>query len=78
MHADLNEANHCFDGLLMENPSQDQTKLLSSAKNNLKKMAYFGIKEYPLESAKLFENTFNISFKKPLFDKQHPYRLTDM
>ena len=40
-------------------------------------MIYFGIKEYPIESAKLFENTFKLNFKKPLFDKHHPYRLTD-
>ncbi len=37
--------------------------LLNNAMRNLQAMAFFGLTEYPAESSRLFEKTFDISFK---------------
>jgi heparan sulfate 6-O-sulfotransferase HS6ST1 len=43
--------------------------LLSSAKANLHKMAFFAMAEYPKVSMKLFEYTFNLKFQASLMDQ---------
>ncbi|XP_052090227.1 heparan-sulfate 6-O-sulfotransferase 3-B-like [Mytilus californianus] len=47
-----------------------QTKILESALENLKNMAFFGLTEYQLETQLLFEMTFDIRFKH-LFEQHN-------
>ncbi|XP_064454855.1 heparan-sulfate 6-O-sulfotransferase 2-like [Ornithodoros turicata] len=45
-------------------PEDRDLVLLSSAKLNLQKMAFFGLAEFPKLSQSMFEATFNLSFKR--------------
>ncbi|XP_052062023.1 LOW QUALITY PROTEIN: heparan-sulfate 6-O-sulfotransferase 3-B-like, partial [Mytilus californianus] len=61
MLANLSSVN-CYNttGMSFE---ERQTKILKSALENLKNMAFFGLTEYQLETQLLFEMTFDIRFK---------------
>ena len=48
-----------------------------SAKENLEKMAFFAIKEYPEESSILFEKTFNFTLKTPFIVYDHEFILSE-
>lgn len=56
MLADLKLVN-CYDESF---PNREQV-LIKSAKDNLQKLAYFGLKSYWSESLFLFEKTFNVT-----------------
>jgi hypothetical protein len=52
----------CYEHIGENSTKERDLILLSSAKNNLHKMAYFGLTEYPRISQKLFEQTFDMLF----------------
>ena len=58
--ADLDSVG-CFDKTKMSRQERDR-RILQSAKDNLNKFAFFGITEYQVESALLFEKTFGMKF----------------
>ncbi|XP_067662149.1 heparan-sulfate 6-O-sulfotransferase 3-B-like [Haliotis asinina] len=53
-----------------------QYRMLTSAKENLKNMAFFGLTEYQELSQILFENTFNIGFTAKFKTKHHSSTFT--
>lgn len=55
----------CYNLTILSTKERDSI-LLESAKNNLRKMAYFGICENQTESGYLFESTFKMKFTKQL------------
>ena len=63
MLADLKLVN-CYDTTTMSQKARDLI-MLNSAKTNLEKMAFFGLTEKQHESQVLFQNTFDLQFKKP-------------
>lgn len=60
MMADLTLVN-CYDRTTMSESERDKI-LLQNAKDNLLKMAYFGLTEKQIESQLMFEETFNLKF----------------
>ncbi|KAK4301854.1 hypothetical protein Pmani_026029 [Petrolisthes manimaculis] len=62
MLADLSLVQ-CYNKAMMSPEERDNTLLLS-AKNNLRKMAFFGLTEQQEVNQYLFEETFNLKFKK--------------
>lgn len=61
MLANLSLVN-CYDSKRIDDPSRKQI-MLASAKSNLAKIAFFGIKDYLTETQYLFEQTFGVKFK---------------
>lgn len=61
MLADLSLVG-CYNSSMMKPEERGKTMLLS-AKNNLKKMAFFGLTEHQEISQYLFEETFNLKFR---------------
>ena len=55
----------CYRSVNSDSAPYKQT-LLDSAKDNLKNMAFFGLKSYPNETQYLFEHTFGIKFSQPI------------
>lgn len=68
--ADL-ETVHCFNKRSLPRKERER-KLLESAKDNLRKFAFFGITEFQVESALLFEKTFGLKFRSEV--EQKPMR----
>ncbi|CAJ0610391.1 unnamed protein product [Cylicocyclus nassatus] len=64
MLADLTLVN-CYSRTGMDPRTRDRI-LLESAKNNLRNMAFFGVKERMDDSQMMFEQLFNLSFTKRL------------
>ncbi|VDK46830.1 unnamed protein product [Cylicostephanus goldi] len=64
MLADLTLVN-CYSRTGMDPRTRDRI-LLESAKNNLRNMAFFGVKERMDDSQMMFEHLFNLSFTKRL------------
>ena len=60
MLADL-ESVHCFNKSAMSQEERDHL-LLTTAKNNLNRLSFFGLTEYMSESCVLFEKTFGFEF----------------
>uniref|UniRef100_A0A0N5AFX0 Heparan-sulfate 6-O-sulfotransferase n=1 Tax=Syphacia muris TaxID=451379 RepID=A0A0N5AFX0_9BILA len=60
---------HCYDSHSMDPATRDKI-MLESAKNNLKNLAFFGLKEYMDESQWMFEQLFQLKFTKNLSDWQ--------
>uniref|UniRef100_A0A914CBX9 Heparan-sulfate 6-O-sulfotransferase n=1 Tax=Acrobeloides nanus TaxID=290746 RepID=A0A914CBX9_9BILA len=58
---------HCYDKTAMPEKTRDKI-ILESAKNNLRNMAFFGIKERMDDSQLLFETIFDMQFTKSLAD----------
>ncbi|XP_067948356.1 heparan-sulfate 6-O-sulfotransferase 3-like isoform X2 [Watersipora subatra] len=54
----------CYDNFASHSWNKDL--ILESAKNNLRNLAFFALKEFSNESQYLFEHTFNLRFKQPL------------
>jgi hypothetical protein len=50
---------HCYDKTVMPEKTRDKI-ILESAKNNLRNMAFFGIKERMDDSQLLFETVFDM------------------
>lgn len=65
--ADL-EVVSCFNKHTLP-PEEREKRLLQSAKDNLRKFAFFGITEYLVESSLLFENVFGVKFSGNLSQK---------
>lgn len=61
MLANLSLVN-CYDHKNLNDPSRKQI-MLNSAKENLAKLAFFGVKGHQNETQYLFEQTFGIKFK---------------
>ena len=61
--ADLRLVN-CYNTTGMSKSQREKT-LLASAKNNLERLAFFGITSEQAKSQYLFEDTFNLKFKVP-------------
>ena len=61
--ADLRLVN-CYNTTSMSKTQREKT-LLASAKNNLERLAFFGITSEQAKSQYLFEDTFNLKFKVP-------------
>ena len=59
MLADLTLVN-CYDTSTMNSTMRDKI-MLESAKNNLRNLAYFGLKEKMEESQIIFEKTFQMT-----------------
>ncbi len=59
----------CLDVRTVRNTRTDDV-LLENAKANLKKMAFFGLSEYFIESCILFEKQFNLKFDIPCRQKK--------
>ncbi|KAG7168528.1 heparan-sulfate 6-O-sulfotransferase 2-like [Homarus americanus] len=74
MLADLSLVG-CYNKSMMQ-PEEREKAMLLSAKNNLKKMAFFGLTEFQEISQYLFEETFNLKFRVR-FD-QHNQTISDM
>lgn len=74
MLADLSLVG-CYNTSMM-NPEERGRIMLLSAKNNLKKMAFFGLTEEQEISQYLFEVTFNLRFRVRF--KQYNQTITDM
>lgn len=66
MLADLTLVN-CYDTHSMEAATRDRI-MLESAKNNLKNLAFFGLKEHMADSQWMFEQLFQLKFTKSLAD----------
>ncbi|KAI6228162.1 Heparan-sulfate 6-O-sulfotransferase [Aphelenchoides besseyi] len=64
MLADLSLV-HCYDLSAMPLKNRERI-LLASAKNNLRNMAFFGIKERMADSQEMFERVFNLQFTQSL------------
>ncbi|KAI6242890.1 Heparan-sulfate 6-O-sulfotransferase [Aphelenchoides fujianensis] len=64
MLADLSLV-HCYDLEAMPRKNRDRI-LLASAKNNLRGMAFFGIKERMADSQEMFERLFQLKFTQSL------------
>ncbi|XP_076337695.1 heparan-sulfate 6-O-sulfotransferase 2-like [Tachypleus tridentatus] len=62
----------CYNNSVMSHRARDLL-MLASAKENLKKMSYFGLCEYQKISQYLFESTFNLHFFQPFeqFNETH-------
>ena len=54
----------CYNTSVMS-PEERDTVMLASAKENLRRTAFFGVCENQTASQYLFERTFDLSFKKP-------------
>ena len=67
MLADLRLVN-CYNTSFMSNKRREMV-LLNSAKNNLEKMAFFGLTEQQKASQFMFQYTFDMNFKRPF--EQH-------
>uniref|UniRef100_A0A914YAB6 Heparan-sulfate 6-O-sulfotransferase n=1 Tax=Panagrolaimus superbus TaxID=310955 RepID=A0A914YAB6_9BILA len=80
MLADLTLIN-CYDTSTMNSTMRDKI-MLESAKNNLRNLAFFGIKEKMEESQFIFEKTFQMTFTRELAEwnksKSHDTPLTKM
>ena len=63
MLSDLRLVN-CYNLTTMSSKARDMI-MLNSAKSNLEKMAFFGLTERQHESQMLFQNTFDLHFKRP-------------
>ena len=61
--ADLRLVN-CYNTTTLSNSQREKT-ILASAKNNLERLAFFGITSEQAKSQYLFEDTFNLKFKVP-------------
>ena len=68
MLADLEEV-FCSEPNVTMSKKELEMKLLSSAKGNLKSMAFFGLAEYLKESAMLFEFQFNVKLRSEVHEK---------
>uniref|UniRef100_A0A5S6QVJ5 Heparan-sulfate 6-O-sulfotransferase n=1 Tax=Trichuris muris TaxID=70415 RepID=A0A5S6QVJ5_TRIMR len=68
MLADLTTV-HCYNESAMPNELR-RTVLVRSAKENLMKMAFFGLQEEMRKSQYLFEKTFGLRFNKPMVDME--------
>jgi heparan sulfate 6-O-sulfotransferase HS6ST1 len=79
MLADLTLIN-CYDTSTMNSTMRDKI-MLESAKNNLRNLAFFGIKEKMEESQLIFEKTFQMTFTRELAEwnksKSHDTPLTE-
>lgn len=71
MLADL-EAAGCFNSTSTTVEQREQI-MLESAKQNLEKMAFFGLSEYMVESEQLFGHRFNVKFDVPCRQKRIDY-----
>lgn len=69
MLANLSKVDCLNDQLMLPNANKDEI-LLESAKENLKKMPFFGLSEYFIESCRLFENQFEVKFLKHCVQKE--------
>ena len=69
MLANLSSVN-CLDTQNSMPRSKRDNLLLENAKANLKKMQFFGLSEYFIESCILFEKQFNVKFDIPCTQKQ--------
>uniref|UniRef100_A0A914QIC2 Heparan-sulfate 6-O-sulfotransferase n=1 Tax=Panagrolaimus davidi TaxID=227884 RepID=A0A914QIC2_9BILA len=80
MLADLTLIN-CYDTSTMNSTMRDKI-MLESAKNNLRNLAFFGIKEKMEESQLIFEKTFQMTFTRELAEwnksKSHDTPLTEV
>lgn len=56
---------HCYDSHSMDPATRDRI-LLESAKNNLKNLAFYGMKEHMADSQWMFEQLFQLRFTKDL------------
>ena len=65
--ADL-ETVQCFNKRSLPRKEREQ-RLLQSAKDNLRRFAFFGITEYQTETSQLFEHTFGLKFGMKLEQK---------
>lgn len=63
MLADLRQVN-CYNTSLMSTKARDMI-MLNSAKQNLEKMAFYGLTEKQIESQFLFQHTFDMNFLTP-------------
>lgn len=69
MLANLGLVDACSDSAAgVMRPEDRDLVLLSSAKQNLNRMAFFGLAEFPRLSQSMFEITFNMTFKR----RAHP------
>ena len=68
MIADLEEV-FCSEPNVTMSKKELEIKLLSSAKRNLKSMAFFGLAEYLKESAMLFEFQFDVKLRSEVHEK---------
>ena len=68
MIADLEEV-FCSEPNVLMSKKELEMKLLSSAKRNLKSMAFFGLAEYLKESAMLFEFQFDVKLRSEVHEK---------
>ncbi|XP_067943988.1 heparan-sulfate 6-O-sulfotransferase 2-like isoform X2 [Watersipora subatra] len=60
----------CYSADMMDDP-QKRLLLLNSAKDNLRSMPYFSIISYLNESQYLFERTFNLEFRLPMYAQKN-------
>lgn len=74
MLADLSLVG-CYNKSMMK-PEERNKAMLLSAKNNLKRMAFFGLTEYQEISQYLFEETFNLKFGVRF--EQHNQTISDL
>ena len=74
MLADLELVN-CYNRNSMEREERDRV-MLQSAKENLLRMAFFGLTEMQAESQHIFEQTFNLKFKYDFSQKESSYAKT--
>ncbi|KAE9552072.1 hypothetical protein FO519_004729 [Halicephalobus sp. NKZ332] len=79
MLADLTLVN-CYERTAMNQSTRDKI-MLESAKNNLKNLAYFGLKEKMEDSQYMFEKVFQVNFTRELSDwnksKSHDTEITE-
>ena len=75
MMADLRLVN-CYNITNLSIREREQT-ILSSAKTNLERLAFFGITSEQAKSQYLFEDTFNLKFKVP-FEAQNQHSRSDI
>lgn len=68
MLANLTEVN-CFNDQSLSSAERNRI-LLASAKENLRKMPFFGLSEYFVESCRLFEHQFKVKFVKRCIQKE--------
>ena len=54
-------------------PEMRHDIMLKSAKENLRRMAFFGLTEYQQESQYLFERTFGVKFRRDFFQYNHTH-----
>ena len=77
MLADLELVN-CYNTTGMESEERDRV-MLQSAKENLLRMAFFGLTEMQAESQYIFQETFNLKFKRKFFQygRDHASKFLD-